>query len=190
MDNAETLLQRLAHSLEQGLNPFLMENTRLASLSAEAIHAKNPEPRYALTQSVWLDHVANSGVELEIIPPEDSAEGLRLKLDDMGQTPWFTLSYDLPITALREGRHFGQLLGLSGDGPVRVRACLRYLLPEGFRDVHSRNILVLTSGSVEELMFMPIDPKLASEATGAQALLFFEARSFDIKLDAIEALLV
>lgn len=190
MTKENSLLAKLAASLETSAEPLAFENDRLASMSKEVTAVKNPVPRHELLPGVWLDYKPDAGVKTSVTPQGGRNGGLRLKLDSIGTSPWYSLSYTLTASALRDGRHFGQLVSCSGTGPMRVRSCLRYLLPEGFRDVFSRNLVVLTKGKVDELMFIPIDEELAAKANGAEALLFFEARSFDITLHSVEALLV
>jgi hypothetical protein len=190
MTQDQSLLAKLATALEGSAHPFALENARLAALSQEVASTDAPVPRHELAPGVWLDFKPDAGVETSVTAHGEHNDGLRLTLDTIGTSPWYTLSYALNVGALSEGRHFGQLLSCSGTGSMRVRSCLRYLLPEGFRDVFSRNLVVLTKGQVEELMFIPIDADLAAKANGAEALLFFEAHSFDITLHSVEALLV
>lgn len=189
MEEAMTVLGKIAEALSHSSDPFEMENARLAALPHEMTRVESPTPRHALGPGIWLDYQADAGVETVAEPAEDG-DGLRLHLSDRGESPWYSLSCDIPAAPLRGGRYFGQVLRCSSSGPVRFRVCLRYILADGFRDVFARNVVVLTGGPHEDLVVIKLDPDLADQATRAEVLLFFDGRSFDMTLHAAESLLI
>lgn len=194
------LLGKLAEGLERSADPFSQENARLAALPREVLPLHNPTPRLALAPGVWLDYQPEAGVETRVGAAEGVEAGVRFQVESIGSSKWYSFSYEIPAEALRSKRYLGQILRCSSEGPARFRLCLRYALPEGIRDVFARQVCVLTgfekSGASnenvmqDELVFVPIDASLAAQAQGAEVLLFFEGRSFDVTLHAIEAMVV
>ncbi|UWQ81927.1 hypothetical protein K3725_22210 (plasmid) [Leisingera sp. S132] len=165
------------------------ENALLSALPGAVRKIRSPRPRHALAPGIWLDYQPDAGVGV-LAAPEPEGDGVRLQLQDIGTSPWFSLSYGIDLAALRQGRYLGQLLDCSSRGPGRFRICLRYLLAEGFRDVFARDLVVLTGARQEDLVFIPVDAELAAQAQGAEVLYFFEGRSFDVTLHGAEALLI
>lgn len=195
MSDSETILSRIAEAFEAGAKPFALENTRLAAMARDVVAVDTPDPRHELAPGLWLDYQAGSGVQTWAGPVEPAAEedregGLRLHLRDIGTSPWYSLSYDLGIETLRDARYLGQYLRCDSDGPARFRPCLRLQLEGGFQDVFARDLVVLTGGTQEDLIFIRLDPELLARAIGAEVLFFFEGRSFDVTLRTIEAVKV
>lgn len=151
--------------------------------------AVSPEPRCELAPGLWLDYQPDSGVEVTAGLSE-AEEGLRLQTATTGESPWFSVSYEVNVEELRQGRYLIQLLDCSSRGPARFRVCLRYLLAEGFKDTFTRDLVVLTGGRQEDLLFIRVDAELAAEAQGAEVLYFFEGQSFDVTLHGAEAQLI
>lgn len=191
MPKATPLLQKLATAFERSFDPFGTVNEKLAEMPAKVSRAQNPAPRYQLAQDVWVDYQANAGVDTTIEPTANK-DGIRLALKDLGTSPWYSFSYALPVTALHDARYIGQYVKSISKGPARFQICLRYHLPDGiFRDVFARDVVMLTGGQEQEdLLFIRLNDKLKHEAQGAELLLFFEGRSFDVTLLSTEALLV
>ncbi|MGC9371140.1 MAG: hypothetical protein ACP5DX_16515 [Paracoccaceae bacterium] len=184
-----TLLEKIAREFERAAEPFAFENARFAALPKDVKTAENPVPRHELAPGVWLDYEADRGVET-IMGGNAAGEGIRMQVSNMGCSRWYTLSYDLPVAPLKEARYFGELLRASSEGVARFRMCLRYILPDGFQDRFAREVVVLTGGEQENLLFIKIDPELADRARSAEVLFFFEGRSFDVTLHSAEAVLV
>lgn len=189
MEETRAVLSKIAEAFEAGAKPFATENARLAALGRDAAPVETPEPRHELAPGIWLDFQAGSGVATTVGPAE-TGEGLRLQLSDRGDSPWYSLSYDLPAEALQGARFLGHFLRCDSDGPARFRVCLRQMLDEGFRDVFARDLVVLTGGEQEDLVFIRLDPDLLERTRAAEVLFFFEGRSFDVTLRTIEALKV
>ena len=189
MQESHTLLNKLVETLSQSSDPFKMQNARLSALPREIKEIRNPEPRCELTQGIWLDFQEGAGVET-VVGPAEARDGVRLLLKERGDSAYYSFSYDIPPEPLREARYLGQLLRCSSAGPARFQVCLRYILADGFRDVFARDVVVLTGEAQEDLVFLRIDADLAQQAVGAEVLFFFDGRSFDVTLQAIEALLV
>ncbi|MQY44170.1 hypothetical protein GG681_16105 [Epibacterium sp. SM1969] len=186
-DVSPSLLHSLAAALEQAADPFAVENARLIALSDAVTATTTPTARHRLSDGIWLDYENDKGVQTRIAPVTD---GLQLTLDTRGESRWYTFSYALNIDSLRQGRYLGQLIKTSGPGNARFRICLRYIFPDGFRDVFARNIVVRTGGAQEDLITLQLDPDLLQQARSAEILFFFEGQSFDITLNAVEALLI
>lgn len=189
MAETRKALRKLASGLVRKRSPFGPENARLAALPRTVEETRTPRPRHALAPGIWLDYQPDAGVEV-LAAPEAEGDGVRLQLQDIGASPWFSLSYGIDAGMLRQGRYLGQLLDCSSRGPGRFRVCLRYLLAEGFKDVFARDLVVLTGARQEDLVFIPVDAELAAQAQGAEVLYFFEGRSFDVTLHSAEALLI
>jgi|GEM_PF-3416533 len=189
MDATQTVLTKIAEAFEAGAKPFAGQNARLAALGRDVAPVETPEPRHELAPGIWLDFQPGSGVATTAGPAE-TGEGLRLQLSDRGDSPWYSLSYDLDPEALQGARFLGHFLRCDSDGPARFRVCLRHMLDEGFRDVFARDLVVLTGGEQEDLVFIRLDPELIAQTRTAEVLFFFEGRSFDVTLRAIEALKV
>ena len=189
MSETGTVLSKIAEAFEAGAKPFAAENARLAALGRDVTPVENPEARRTLAPGVWLDFQADSGV-VTAVGPAEAGEGLRLRLEEVGDSPWYSLSYDLPVEPLRGARYLGHFLRCESAGPARFRICLRYKMNDGFRDVFARELVVLTGGEQEDLVFIRLDPGLLEQTRAAEVLFFFEGRSFDVTLRAIEALKV
>lgn len=191
MPKATPLMQKLAVAFERSFVPFGSVNEKLAELPAKMTRAQSPAPRHQLAQGIWVDYQADAGVDTTV-EPTSGKDGLRLHLKDLGSSPWYSFSYTLPATALHDARYIGQYTKCSSTGPARFQVCLRYHLPDGiFRDVFARDVVMLTGGEQQEdLLFIRLNDKLKHEARGAELLLFFEGRSFDVTLHSTEALLV
>lgn len=187
MDEAQSVLCKIAEAFEAGAKPFAVENARLAALGRDVALVEAPAARHELAPGIWLDFRAESDVATSLAPAE-SGEGLRLRLQDRGASPWYSLSYELPVEPLREARYLGHFLRCDSAGPARFRVCLRHKLDEDFRDVFARDLVVLTGGEQEDLIFIRLDPELLAETRGAEVLFFFEGRSFDVTLRVVEAL--
>lgn len=186
-DYSSPLLHKLASALEQAADPFAAENARLAALCNAVKKTTNPTTRYRLSDGVWLDYENDKGVQTSLTSVKD---GLHLALEARGDSRWYTLSYALNINSLRQGRYLGQLIKTSGPGNTRFRLCLRYIFPDGFRDAFARDIVVRTGGTQEDLITLKLDPDLLQQAKSAEMLFFFEGQSFDVTLNAVEALLL
>lgn len=187
MNASPNLLHKLAAALETAADPFALENSRLADLKNTAKKARTPEARYTLGEGIWLDYQNNSGVQTTVSPEKD---GLRLKLQDRGESIWYTFSYSIPGGALQKGRYLGQLIQTSGTGNARFRVCLRYLFADGFQDVFARDMVIRLGGPQEDLITMSLDPELLKKTRAAEVLFFFEGRSFDVTLNSVETLLI
>ena len=187
MSETGTVLRKIAEAFEASAKPFAAETARLAALGRDVAPVETPEPRHELAPGIWLDFQAGNGVATTAAPAE-TGEGLRLLLSDRGDSPWYSLSYNLPVEALQDARFLGHFLRCDSDGPARFRVCLRHMLDEGFRDVFARDLVVLTRGEQEDLVFIRLDPELVAQTRAAEVLFFFEGRSFDVTLRAIEPL--
>jgi len=189
MPETKTILHKIAEAFEQGAQPYARENARLASLCNDVEPVESPPPRHILVPGVWLDYQADAGVATTVEPAADGV-GLRLQVTDMGTSTWYSLSYGLPVETLRTSRYLGQFLCCESQSHARFRVCLRYKMEDGFRDVFARDVVVLTGGMQEDLIFIRLDPALLPQTSAAEVLLFFEGRSFDVTLRTIEALRV
>lgn len=186
MEETRTALTKIAKAFEAGAKPFAAENARLAALGRDVAPVETPAPLHELAPGVWLDFQAERGV-VTTAGPAETGEGLRLQLFDRGDSPWYSLSYDLAPETLHDARYLGHFLCCDSDGPARFRVCLRHKLDEGFRDVFARDLVVLTGGEQEDLVFIRLDPDLIEQTRAAEVLFFFEGRSFDVTLRVIEA---
>lgn len=189
MEATQTVLYKIAEAFEAGAKPFGTENTRLAALGRDVAPVEQPVPRHLLAPGVWLDFRAESDV-VTAAGPAEAGEGLRLQLETIGDSPWYSLSYDLPVEPLQGARFLGHFLCCDSTGPARFRVCLRHKLEDGFRDVFARDLVVLTGGAQEDLVFIRLDPELVERTHAAEVLFFFEGRSFDVTLQTIEILKV
>ncbi len=189
MPESNTLLSKIAAAFERSAQPFFLENTRLAALPAEISQVRTPDPRYQLAPGVWLDYMVGADVETTVGPTE-TGDGLRVQLDDIGTSPWYSFSYAVSLEALRDIRYLGQFIKSSSSGPARFRMCLRLSLEDGHKDVFAREIVVLTGEEQEDLLFVRLDNKMVEMANEAEVLFFFEGNSFDVTLHCVEALSV
>ena len=189
MPESNTLISKIATAFEQSAEPFALENARLAALPAEISQVKTPDPRYQLAQGVWLDYMAGAGAKTTVGPTE-TGDGVRLQLDDIGTSPWYSFSYAVSLEALRDVGYLGQFIKSSSNGPARFRVCLRLSLEDGHRDIFAREIVVLTGEEQEDLLFVRLDDKMVEMAREAEVLFFFEGNSFDVTLHCVEALRV
>ena len=89
---------------------------------------------------------------------------------------------------LRSARFLGLLISGRAEGVAAFRPCLRYVLPDGFKDGFARNMILLESEAQDQITFIRIDPALRDEAVGAEVLFFFEGKSFDVTLNSVENL--
>lgn len=174
--------QHLVAVVRQGAVTFKLGTAHEPHRPVEAM-VKSPQPRYAVAEGLWLDYRPDAGVDVMV---SSEPEGLRLKVEDVGTSPWFSLSHDLDLEQLCAGRYL-LLLVQSSSKNVRFRACLRYHLLEGFKDIFCREVVVLTGAAQQDLLSIPIDAELASIAHGVETLYFFEGRRFDVMLQGIEA---
>lgn len=186
MSKTNTILQRLAESLEASSKEFSAENGRLAALS-KVKASKNLKPRHALLEDTWIDFKADSGVVASVNVGEPDG-GCRIQVADRGTSPWFSFSYTLSVEALRSARFLGLLIGGRAEGMAAFRPCLRYLLPDGFRDSFARNMILMEANHEDHVTFIRTDPDLLGKAVGAEVLFFFEGNNFDVTLTNIENL--
>lgn len=103
----------------------------------------SPQPRYEVGPGLWVDYQPESGVETRLTR---SPQALRIETRSVGDSPWFSLSYDIDLMALREARFMAQIVVSSCATMARIRSCLRYHLAEGFTDSFARDLIVLTRG--------------------------------------------
>ncbi|MBV1927812.1 MAG: hypothetical protein KUG62_11695 [Rhodobacteraceae bacterium] len=182
----ETLMSRIALAFESSAKRFDFENRRLADLSLSET-VENPDPRFEIADKVWVDYAANADVQLEVGPGSDG-KGLRLHLTDIGQSGWFSFSYEIGISALRTSRYLGILTACSSNGIAAFRPCLRYILDDGFSDQFLPDVFMMTGGTDEHLGFLRPDITLLEQAKRAEILFFFEGDAFDITLLGVENL--
>lgn len=185
MNDTRPALHKIAKLFDDAAQPYAAENARLAALGRDAAQLDTPMPRAELAPGIWLDYQDGSGVVTTVGPAEDG-EGLRIQLADRGSSPWYSLSYELPIEILRTARYLGHFVRSASRGPARFRLCLRYKLADGFRDSFCREVITLTGHEQEDLVFIRLDPDLLEHALAAEALFFFEGRGFDVTLKTVE----
>ncbi len=145
----------------------------------------SPQPRYQVGPGLWVDYQPESGVETRLTY---TSQALQIETQSVGNSPWFSLSYDVDLMAAREARFMAQIVVSSCATMARIRSCLRYHLAEGFTDSFARDLIVLTGGAShqQDCIFMPVDEDLIAQARAVEVLLFFEGRSFDVSLHAIQ----
>lgn len=187
MSDYASLLRTSAHAILQDVFPLALENRRLSRLFRLVEIVENPEPRYTLSHGVWLDYQRDVGVDTKI---SIGHEGLRIELRKRGNSPWFTLSYGVSIHGLRKRGYLGQITVFSSRGTANARVCLRYTFQGGFKDVYAKDQVTLTGGKQQDLIFIPVDQKLARDALGAEVLMFFDGRKFDTTLHSVKVLRV
>lgn len=182
------ILRSIAEAFERSAKPFSVENHRLANLSdIEAVD--NPVPRYALAENVWIDFEANKGVSVSIAPGE-GAQGVRLRVNDLSQSRWFSFSYQLDHEVVRSARYLGLLIRAGSSGIAAFRPCIRYSFDGSFQDRFAPQMLVFQGGVDEQLCVIKPDHLLLERATKAEVLFFFEGKKFDVTLLGIENLLI
>ncbi len=186
MSQANTVLLRLAEAFEASAKEFSAENARLATLGKTKA-AKTLKPRHEVADQVWLDFRPDSNVQASAQPLK-ADNALRIQVADRGDSPWFSFSYALSVEALRSARFLGLLISGRAEGVAAFRPCLRYVLPDGFKDGFARNMILLESEAQDQITFIRIDPALRDEAIGAEVLFFFEGKSFDVTLNSVENL--
>ncbi|SFM81158.1 hypothetical protein [Shimia aestuarii] len=185
MPKTNPILLRLTEAFEASAKEFSTENGRLSRLS-EVMATQALEPRHALLDHIWVDFKADSGVVASVEPVP--SEGCRIQLMDRGTSPWFSFSYILSVEALRSSRFLGLLIRGRAEGVAAFRPCLRYLLPDGFKDSFARNVILLEPDAEDQISFIRTDPQLVNEAVGAEVLFFFEGVNFDVTLSNVENL--
>lgn len=182
----ETLMSRIALAFESSAKHFDFENKRLADLSPRKT-VKSPAPRFELADKIWVDYAADAEVQVSIGPCKDG-KGLRLQLKDIGQSGWFSFSYEIGISTLRTARYLGILTACSSSGIAAFRPCLRYIFEDGFSDQFLPDVFMMTGGTDEHLGFIRPDRVLLEQANRAEILFFFEGAAFDVTLLGTENL--
>ena len=188
MKKNETLMSRIALAFENSAKRFDFENTRLANLSPDKT-VESPNPQFELADKIWVDYAADADVQLSIGPGKDD-KGLRLHLTDIGQSGWFSFSYEIGISTLRTARYLGILTACSSNGIAAIRPCLRYIFEDGFSDQFFPDVFMMTGGTDEHLGFIKPDRVLLEQANRAEVLFFFEGDAFDVTLLGTENLYV
>lgn len=186
MPKTNPLLLRLAEAFEASAKEFSAENARLSALG-KIKASKSLAPRHELADQVWIDFKPDAGVtaSVEALKAENA---MCIRVEDKGDSPWFSFSYALSIEAMRDARFLGLLVNGKAEGLAAFRPCLRYVLKDGFRDTFARNMILMESEAEDQITFIRTDPALLKEAIGAEVLFFFEGRNFAVTLNNIETL--
>lgn len=189
MTERETIMSKIAAAFEASVKPFSAENAILENACSGSVETSDPLPRHQPVPGVFVDFRAESGVET-IVGPALGGSGLRLQLLERGSSPWYSVSYSIPLAEVKEARYIGHYINCDSAGPARFRVCIRHLLEDGFRDIFSRELVTLTGGEQEDLVFVKLDSDLLAETRAVEVLFFFEGRSFDVTLKEVEILQV
>lgn len=186
MPKTETILYRLAEAFEASSKNFTPENQKLADLSGGKA-SKAPKPRHEVLEKVWIDFKADSDVSAAISPQKKDG-GLRIQVKDRGTSPWFSFSYDLSLQPLKTARFLGLLVNAKAEGVAVFRPCVRYVLPDGFEDRFSADVILVTDTPEDQISFVRVDQNLVDRATRVEVLFFFEGQNFDVTLNNVENL--
>ncbi len=182
----DTLLETICLSPSKA-TPLTPEARGAECLLGDDSTVRSPLPRFEVCRGLWVDYAPDAGVETDI---SQTAEGLRFSTHTTGTSPWYSLSFDIDINALRDSDYLGIKFDLTSSGPARLRVCLRYHLADGFRDSFAKEVIVLTGGVQSGLITHPIQSVLTSDALGSEVLLFVEGRSFDFTLGGLHPILI
>lgn len=185
MTERKPIMSKIAAAFEASIKPFSTENANLERACAGSLQTANPLPRHQAAPGVFVDFRADSGVKT-VVGPSVRGDGLRLQLLERGSSPWYSLSFALPLAEVKEARYIGHYIKCDSTGPARFRICVRHLLKNSFRDLFSRELVTLTGGEQEDLIFVKLDADLLVETEAVEVLFFFEGRSFDVTLKEIE----
>ena len=186
---SSNLLIKIAEAFEQSVKPFEQLNERFSNIGTSLVPTKNPEARVELVDGFWLDYRVNSDVETTVQQGENN-QGIRFVLESRGSSPWYSLSYMLPVGELLNGRFLGLLTTAHSVGPARFRFSLRVMRQDDFVDHFSKQLVVLNGDRSEDLMFCKLDEDMFAGAVGAEVLIFFEGNHFDVTLESLETLLI
>ncbi len=182
------ILRQIAEALEQSAHPFRAENLRLAELGSQVSAPAELQPHHVLAPGVWVSFENGKGCKAEVRPAPDQ-DGLQI-VAERGDAGWFSFSYTLPISALRQQRYLGLVLKAQGTGFTSFRPCLRYIKQDGFKDDFARQTVVITEGAQEDLVFLRIDEAALDQASALEMHFFFEVQAFDIVLHGVENLCI
>lgn len=187
MSETRTMLHKIAEAFEQSAQSFSHENKSLSGLFSTVEPIQTPTPHQNLVPGVWLDFEGDKGTVLSVGPGAEG-KGLRISMEEIGDSRWVSFSYKLSGEALRDARYFGILMETSSEGFASFRPCLRYLSADGLNDRFARETVVLSGADQEDLVFIRLDQDLLRLARQIEVHFFFEGRNFDVTLNSIENL--
>lgn len=183
---ANDLLHQIAEALSQGAKSFAETNQRLVTIG-NVNPVTNPTPRFEVSTKTWIDFESGKGVNVNVGPGDDE-RGLRILLNDIGESRWFSFSYDLNLEAAKTARYVGIRLHAKSYGMAALRPCLRYISDTGFEDTFASQQFIWRGGDDEQLCFIRVDQEMIGRAHAVEVMFFFSGQKFDITLLDVENL--
>ena len=170
---------------------FSADNTRLARLTTWR-NEKKIEPLHVLDENIWISFAADSGADIDVHPSSD-LEGFVINVNDIGASPWMSLSWQIDLDAVRRGRYFCFVMKMRSPGFLSYRPCLRFVGATDtfkFTDVFSRDSIVSSGGEIEQLSWVHIEPTLAESAKRTEAHVFFQGACFSAEIRSMNVALI
>ena len=102
--DAQSVLDIHRPALQEIAAPFSADNARLSGLTTWR-SGKKIAPLHVLADDVWISFAADAAADIDVHPSSD-LEGLVIDVNDIGASPWISLSWRIDREAVRRGRYF------------------------------------------------------------------------------------
>ncbi len=183
LEEARALLGVVSHERNVNETPYLAalnaDLARLPETPAQSLET----PGMQIVPGVAFQFKPDAGVRAEIL----DAPGFVVRLEDRGESPWFSLTMRLPLSQMQGSRWFGLRVAGAAKHAVTAGAVIRCVRGEEDTEIALPAELVFTATPADNVTFVDLRnrPEIAA-ADFAELVLFFRQGSFQLELTGFD----